>query len=79
MVNRMKSVRSPKGVEKGPLLEMAREGSAHTKEASFLLRKAETTELWHRRMGHGKYENLAKRCKRTSSRESGRNRVRSER
>ncbi|GAQ92173.1 hypothetical protein KFL_009380020 [Klebsormidium nitens] len=39
---------------------MEREGAAPGQDACFLVKKPETAELWHRRMGHAGYENLAK-------------------
>ena len=44
-------------------------------EACFLVAKPETAELWHRRLGHAGYENLAW-CKGTSSKGLGSDRVR---
>ncbi|GAQ92988.1 protein with ribonuclease H-like and integrase domains [Klebsormidium nitens] len=37
-----------------------RKGAAPGEDACLFLRKPETAELWHRRMGHAGYENLAK-------------------
>ena len=42
----------------GAVSEMTREEPEA--EACFLVKKTETAELWHRRMGQGGYENLAK-------------------
>ncbi|GAQ92676.1 5'-3' exoribonuclease 2 [Klebsormidium nitens] len=40
--------------------ENERGGAAPREDACFVVRKPETAELWHRRMGHAGYENLAK-------------------
>jgi transposase InsO family protein len=48
-------------VHEGAFSEMMRrKGAAPGEDACFLVRKLETAEPWHRRMGHAGYENLAK-------------------
>jgi transposase InsO family protein len=61
IVDRAENARSPKMVHEGAFSEMMRrEGAAPGEDACFLVRKPETAELWHQRMGHAGYENLAK-------------------